>query len=205
MADCYSRVHVRALAILLACLAAGGCAWRTGAAEHYVGPVLFRYSAPADDGPATSQVVAIGVLGEIGRQVGISLGVIDRIAVSPRDRSSPDAGDPGASAAWSTPLSPLPAPGPGRWNASLVYQRVTGAGEPALVVRNLYGVQLVTGPEARAASLGVVSTTRVQLPEDAIAVLHYDARAPLAARFSVWRAGADGVVPAAEILKEVDR
>ena len=205
MAECYSTVYARGLlAILLACLA-GGCAWRTGTAEHYVGPVLFRYSAPADDLPATSQVVAIGILGEIGRQLGISLGVIDRIAVSPRDRTSPGADDPGPTPAWSTPLSPLPSPTPGRWNASFLYLRVTGAGEPALVVRNLYGVQLVAGAEARAASLGVVSTTRVRLPEDAIAVLHFDARAPLATRFSVWRAGADGVVPAAEILKEVDR
>jgi hypothetical protein len=195
--------------ILLAALATGGCAWRTGTAEHYVGPVLFRYSAPADDRPGTTQVVAIGILGEIGRQLGLSLGVVDRIAVSAHDRSRPDTDDPGPAPTWSTPLSPLPPPAPDRWNASLLYLRVTGrvtgAAESAFVVRTLYGIQLVTGPEARAASAGVVSLTRLQLPDDAIAVLHYDARAPLAARFSVWRASPDRVVPAAEILEEVDR
>jgi hypothetical protein len=116
MADSYSSVYVRVLAILLVCLAAGGCAWRTGTAEHYVGPVRFRYNAPAADRPATSQVVAIGLLGEIGRQLGISLGVIDRIAVSPRDRTFPAGDDPRPMPTWSTPLSPLPSPTSGRWN-----------------------------------------------------------------------------------------
>jgi len=31
---------------LLLTLLLNACAWRAGDAEHYIGPILFRYSAP---------------------------------------------------------------------------------------------------------------------------------------------------------------
>jgi hypothetical protein len=143
-----------ALLLLLVTLPLYGCAWRSGAAEYYFGPVLFRYSPPLEDRPAISQVTAIGVFGEAGRQWGLSLGVVARTTISPRLIGSTESGATPNSPRWSTPLNPLGAPVPGRWNFSLLYLRVDGMQPPGPLARQLYGLQLVAGPEVRAASLG---------------------------------------------------
>ena len=191
------------LVLLIATLTLHGCAWRSGAAEHYLGPVLFRYSPSLEDRPAISQVVAMGVFGEGGRQWGLSLGVVARITISPRllDGTEPVATP--NSPRWSTPLNPLGSPVPGRWNFSPFYLRVDRVQLPGLVARRLYGLQLVAGPEIHAVSLGMTSLMRVEVPNDAIALVRFDAHAPLAARFSMWRTRPDYNLPLTEILEEM--
>lgn len=199
----HRRPVVLAGTLLLAVLATGGCAWRSATAEYYLGPVLFRYGPPVDDRPATSEVMVIGLLGEGGQQWGLSFGVVERTTIAPRYVDGMTARDPADAPRWSTPLSPLPPPVPGRWNLSLLYLRVDGLGPPALVTRRLHGLQLLAGQETNAASLGMVSSTRVDVPDNVVAFIDYDARSPMSARFSVWRTEVDEALPLTEILKEV--
>src|SRR5262245_10621906 len=102
----------------------GGCAWRTGVTEHYFGPVLFRYSAPRDDRAVATEVVSVGVLGEMGRQWGASVGVVDRVTVAPRYVGEAQADEAASHPRWSRPLSPLGPPAAERWSFSLLYLRV---------------------------------------------------------------------------------
>jgi hypothetical protein len=151
------RCRRSALVLLLATLPLHGCVWRGGATEHYLGPVLFRYTPSQEDKPAINQVVALGVLGEGGRQWGLSLGVVERTTVSPQFIGGTEPGATPDSPRWSTPLNPLRSPAAGRWHLSPFYLRVHGVQPPGLLARRLYGFQLVAGPEARAASLGEVT------------------------------------------------
>ena len=199
-----SNVVMRAaFVVLVVAYSASGCAWRTATAEHYFGPVLFRYSPPEGDAPATNQVVAVGALGEAGRQWGMSLGVVERITVSPAYMRGTEREEAQQRPQWSMLLGGLVSPAPRRWTFSPVYLRVDEIGVPALVVRRLYGAQIVAGPEVRAASLGVVSLARVDVPDDAIALIDYDSRVPMAARFRVWRVGPDHELPPLHVLQEI--
>ena len=71
------------------------------------------------------------------------------------------------------------------------------------MTRRLHGLQLLAGQETNAASLGMVSSTRVDVPDNVVAFIDYDARSPMSARFSVWRTEVDEALPLTEILKEV--
>lgn len=195
-------MRVAFIVLVVAC-SSSGCAWRTATAERYFGPVLFRFSPPEGDAPAINQVISIGIFGEAGRQWGISLGVVERLTVSPVYMRGTDPEEPLRQAHWSMLLGGLVSPAPRRWNFSPLYLRVDEVGTPALVTRRLYGAQIVAGPEERAASLGVVSLARVDVPEDAIAVIDYDSRAPMAARLRVWRVGADHELPPLHVIQEI--
>jgi hypothetical protein len=188
-----------ALTILLPAVLLAGCAWRSASAEHYLGPVFFRYRDAGAAGPEISQIVAVGVLGEAGRQWGLSIGVIERTVVSPLDKTeTPTATrNPGRYSLFTGVTRP------GHWGLSPLYYRVQTARPPGLVVRRLHGLQLGAGPEVRGVSLGMVSLARLDAPDNAIAVVRYDARAPMNARFSLWRPRLDDELPLTEILEEV--
>ena len=193
-----------ALAVLLIASSAAGCAWRTAAAEHYFGPLLIRFSPPEGDAPAVKQVLGLGLMGEGGHQWGFSVGVVERIAVWPAygPGSKPEASH---RPPWSMLLAGRVAPASRRWHFSPFYARVGSSEPPVLVTRRLWGAQVVAGPEATAASLGIVSVTRVDVPDDAVSLVHYDARAPLAARFRVWRAGSNQELPPLHLIEEATR
>jgi len=123
--------------LLLAILPLHSCAWRGGAAEHYLGPVLFRYSPPLEDRPAISQLVALGVFREGGRQWGLSLGGVERTTVSARLIGDMEPVATPKSPRWSTPLNLLGSPVPSRWTLSLFYLRVDGMQPPGLLARRL--------------------------------------------------------------------
>lgn len=165
--------------------------------------MLFRFGLSAGGGSATSQIVAVGLFGEVGRQWGLSFGVVDRIAVSPTYMNGANPDSTQAGPHWSMaggargPLIPL------RWHFSPFYLRVEDPGLPVLVARRLYGVQIAAGPEARAASLGVVSLVRVDVPDDAISLIDYNSEMPMAARVRVWRAGPHDDLSSMPSLQEI--
>src|SRR6266478_2642247 len=66
-------------------LLASSCAIRSATADHYVGPVLYRRGTPCRDGADVTEVVQVGGAAETGREWGVSLGVIERVAATPRD------------------------------------------------------------------------------------------------------------------------
>jgi hypothetical protein len=173
------------------------CAVRVGDAEHYVGPVLFRYSGACRTDPAISQVVQAGVVGEAGRQWGMTLGVWERIAATAADglRAAEPAEPCEDGVRWTAPLSIPFTLAPRRWTFSPIYLRCDGCGAPAFVARTAAGVQAVAGPEASALSVGVTTRTLATPPDDAFWVLRFDARRPMETRFTVWpmSPGADRV------------
>ncbi len=204
LAERTSSVMVQAaLVVLVVACSLFGCAWRTATAEHYFGPVLFRVSW-LDGAAPTSQVLAIGILAEGGRQWGVSLGVMERIAVSPVYMQGTDIEEPQRRPQWSA-LGAAVLPAVRHWMFSPVYLRVEEIGTPVLVARRLFGAQIVAGPEARAASLGVVSLAHVDVPDDAFSQIHFDSRAPMATRVRVWRAGPDHELPPVHLFEETMR
>ena len=182
-------------------LLTGGCAWRTGQTEHYIGPVLFRYVEPPSGKARVSQVERLGIAGEMGRQWGLTLGLSGRTAVAPRPADAAPATEPWR---WSTPLCLLPPPEVGRWNLSLVYLREEGVPEPFFERRVVVGASALAGAEANAVSLGVTVRTQMDPPADAVSALRFDACSPMAAELAVWRANPGEELPVSDILKEVE-
>jgi hypothetical protein len=181
------------VAIVLLVGLGGGCAWRSGGAEHYLGPVMFRHTAGAGGEAVVSQVRSLGLLAEGGRQWGLTLGMLDRITVAPRTAPGP---------VWTAlGVGPLV---PERWHLSLAYLRGIGVPAAPLVVRRLYGAQLAAGVEATALSVGVIVRADMRPPDDAVTLLEFDAASPLRARLTVWPA-AEAAVRATEILEEARR
>jgi hypothetical protein len=179
--------HTLVLSVVIGMLISG-CAWRTADTLHHVGPVLFRFHPPDASTGGISDLVHIGPFIEGGEQWGMSLGVTERIAVAP---SFP--GSTAAPAGTAMAESPVRWPAfdalePGRWHLSLLYLRIRAASAPALVLRQIYGLELTIGSEARAASLGWTSRMLINLPDDALSVARFDRHRPLTSVFVSWPA-----------------
>lgn len=171
----------------IALLAASGCAVRTARHDYYLGPVLHRHVTVCERGADVSQVLSIGPLGEVGRQSGLALGVVDRVAVVPHEPAGPAC----------TPS------GEPRWRFSPFYLHVAHRDEPRLVRRMLVGAQATAGSETTALSIGGVATTVIRPPDDAVVRLRFDARQPMHTHFSVWTVRPGTALPESEILEEV--
>ncbi len=150
------------------------CAWRSDAGEHYFGPVLYRTAFDAKSRTEVAEVVHVGLLGEAGRQVGLSLGVVRRLAAS----STTEAGVDAASAS-----TVIDAP---HWAFSPFYVKLTRTGRPRFVRRAIYGMQAAFGAEVRALSAGVVTRTLFEPPPDAISSLRFEADSPMQTRLRIW-------------------
>lgn len=199
-----TRFRGMSLILIVAALFPGGCTWRVGHVEHHVGPVLFRYSEPPDGKAYVSQVLRFGLSVEGGTQARLSLGVSERITVSPRVFNP---GEPGASidsARWSTPLSLFPDSVPQRWNFSLLYLRVEGVSEPRFVSRSIYGAEVLFGVESNAVSVGAVSRTHLEPPANAFSLLRFNASHPMETLFWTWQPAPGRDLPLFSVLKEVD-
>ena len=183
---------------------ASGCALRTGRTEHYIGPTFFRLAQPPQAQAYVTQVVQLGVAAEAGTQWGLSLGVVDRIAVAPYCNCA-ESDTQGAKMEWSTPLGPFELPPAGRWGFSLLYLRAVNVPKPEFVRRALFGAAALAGSEVTAVSVGVTTRTRTSPRANAVSLLSFDARHPLETRFNVWPAGPGQRLPVETILKEVTR
>ena len=64
----------------------GGCVWRMGNEEHYLGPVLLRQVQPPEGKAYVSQQIHFPFVLEGGEQWGISLGYQNRIVAMPQKR-----------------------------------------------------------------------------------------------------------------------
>ena len=188
--------------VLLIYITCAGCAIRVAQTEHFVGPIWFRYSADEATRPQVIEVVRFGVAAEMGNQWGVTLGVLDRIAVAPRE---PGVTDGAENYRWRLPLQSGPDPVPERWHVSWLYARVEGLRPAQLVRRVVYGAEVTAGPEARALSLGVTARMHIHALPDAVSIVRFNSRWPLATRFTVWSTPRDGVLVAADILEEVHR
>jgi hypothetical protein len=184
------RLH-RGTPSLLLLLAS--CAVRTGTVEHYVGPALYRSGTACRDGADVTEVLQVGGAAETGHQWGVSFGILDRVAATPRDgRASctPDASTTGDHA---------------RWYFSPLYVRFERREAPRFVHRSIVGTQAVTGSEASGVSVGAISATVLLPPPDAYCSFRYDASDPTGMRFTVWSVGGEDRALEDQILKEVDR
>jgi hypothetical protein len=191
---------MKTLALLLVFLVVGGgCAIRMGESEHFVGPMAFRYGASEGARAEVVEVLRFGLAADAGEQWGVALGVVNRVAVMPH------APDHGAGYRWTLPLQTGEVPTRGPWHMSWLYARLDGVRPAHLVRRVVYGAEATTGPEARALSLGVTSRLLIHAPSDAVSLVRFNARFPLASRIIVWLVRDDDPLPTAEILEEVQR
>jgi hypothetical protein len=175
-----------------------GCAFRTATAEYYLGPTVLRVRDACREATQVSEVIQSGVVGEAGTQWGLALGFTDRVAAVAVDGGGDACGQSGAASRWSSPFT---IPGellPGRWRFSPLYVRSERRSGPRFVRRLLWGAQITAGPDANALSVGAVAGTLWMLPDDAVCVLQYDDRDPMATRFSVRSVKPGEALPALE-------
>jgi hypothetical protein len=166
-----------AVAILACC----GCVIRTEGAEHYVGPVLIRATDACHGRAVAVQSLHLGLSGEVGRQMGVAVGVAERVAAAPVVD--------GSSAAQCDEWTVVGIPGtidPDRWTFSPFYAKRRTASPSELVWRQLFGAQVAAGSELSAMSVGVVSRTELAPGPDAYYRLTFDTTKPMQARFQKW-------------------
>lgn len=162
------------------------CVWRGVDAEHYIGPVLFRYVTPSNGNAYVSQVVRFGVAAEAGTSWGIALGMSERIAVTPQFAPTGKKDQRARHNRWLMPLSFSQTPTSGEWNFSLLYLRVEREPGIFFISRTTHGAEIVVGEEATAFSLGTVSRTLFTPPDNAISKLHFERARPLKSLAKVW-------------------
>ena len=157
------------LAFVLVGIAASGCAWRTRNADHIVGPVLYRFSAP----PAVLQTAHFPLLLEGGRQWGISIGCAERISLV--------ATQPGAvrTTAEDAPQGWLIHPAPQHWQCSWIYLRAPFREPPEFIRRTIIGAHGGAGTEERAVSIGYSSMATTTPRHEAVYQLDFHSRRPL--------------------------
>jgi hypothetical protein len=164
----------------------GGCSWQSDNAEHFIGPMLFRYSAPPIGKAYVGQVIRFGISAEAGINWGLSIGLLDRVAVTPLVSTPGKTVQAQSIPQWVMPLGHSRTPEAGRWNFCLVYCRVERKAGIFFISRTIHGAEMVVGGEANAFSIGIVSRTLFTPPDDAIAKLHYERARPLESQAMVW-------------------
>ena len=166
--------------------ALSGCAVHASGVEHYVGPVLFRFRPATETTGGVSQIVRGGVLVDAGRQWGLAAGMTERLAVVSTivSRGGPNV----ETQRWITPIGLFGDPVPGRWNFSPFYLRVEGMAGAIFIRRQAYGIEMTSGTEARAASIGWTSRTLLLPPDDVVSVVRFDSRRPLDTVVAIWPA-----------------
>lgn len=162
------------------------CVWRADDAEHYIGPVIFRYSAPPNGNAYVGQVVRLGVSAEAGTSWGIALGASERITVAPLVIPATNKDQTSSHGRWMMPLSFSPTPTVGKWNFSLLYLRVARDPGSFFLSRAIQGAEIVFGEEANALSVGIAHRTLFTPPDNAISRLRFDDNRPLESRATVW-------------------
>jgi hypothetical protein len=183
------------VAIVTTC---AGCVVRTDTSEVYLGPVLLRATDACHGHAGVVQSVHVGVAGEIGSQVGLAVGLAERVAATPVvdaslasqcDEWDMVGGIPGSITA-------------DHWTASLLYARRRAARPPEFVSRRLAGAQAAVGNELSALSVGVVSRTEMRPGDDALYSFRYDASRPMDARFRKRSYGPGGTFPLSDDAEE---
>ena len=197
-------LRLRGFVCLLAMLASA-CSWRSGGVEHYVGPVLFRYSAPPKGHAYVGQVIRLGIAAEAGTDWGIAVGAAERIAVLPVAFKEGQTKPKDELFRWLTPLNPVTSPSADDWHFSLIYLRVERPPSGFFISRSIYGAELVVGKETNAISMGAVSRNGFVPVADAFSMLHFESHRPMEARAKVWSdVSKQGEFPA-DLLEEIGK
>lgn len=158
-----------------------GCAWRTDRADHVLGPAFYRFKHSASGRVVAVQSVHAPLLLEGGRQWGVSVGAMQRLALVPERRIQDTEGRQ-----VSAPLRLLwNRPQPGRWQFSLLYSRIPLGQSPVFLQRRSLGITASIGAEERALSLGYSSFTAMNPREEALYIFDFQSRRPLNATFEL--------------------
>ncbi|CAG1000609.1 hypothetical protein GPROT1_03843 [Gammaproteobacteria bacterium] len=180
------RPEIIACPSLLLALLLNACVWRSGDADHYLGPVLFRYSTPPNRKAYVGQVVRLGLSAEAGNNWGIVLGVSERITVAPLLAATGQQDRDAAQYRWLMPLGFEQTPAADEWNLSLLYLRVEHGPGRFFLSRSIHGAEFALGEEANALTVGYARRTLFTPPDNAISRLRFDDSRPLASQATVW-------------------
>lgn len=162
------------------------CVWRTGTADHYFGPVWFRYTAPPAGKAYVGQVLRVGLGLEGGTNWGFSLGVSNRTAIAPVLADTAGQGREARPESGSMPWGPGGTLKAGVWNFSPFYLRVQREPRVFFIARTLHGGEAVVGQDGNALTLGYARRTLFTPPDHAFARLRYDDGQPLEAEAAAW-------------------
>ena len=184
---------VRTASLLLCALVAGGCAWHSAGAEHYLGPVWFRYSS--GDDAHVRQTRRFGLLFEGGRQWSLGVGSATRVAASPADVGGATHTEHWDRKAW------FGATKPETWHFSPFYVSARNLSTPVFFIRSLFGVQAGFGSELRSLTLGWARRSEIRPPPDSLYRFRYDSSRPLDMHFKIWRYEPGEPAPVQLILK----
>lgn len=154
-----------------------GCAWRTSHADHVLGPTFYRFNKFSPEGSLTVQTLHVPLLLEGGRQWGVSIGGVQRLAMVPGETQRTAANSD------EQPRGCFISSQPNEWHFSWFYVRAPLRKPPVFVRRSLVGAHGGVGVEERTFSLGYSSTTATTPHEEAIYRLEFDSRHPLDATF----------------------
>lgn len=166
---------------LLLALPLAGCAWRTDQADHVFGPTVYRFRGTSPGNSAVFQTFHAPLLLEGGRQWGLSVGGVQRLALVAKrgeaETALQNAGEP--------PRGWLIHPAPDHWRFSLFYLRAPLHEPPVFIRRSVLGATGGAGMEERTLSFGYSSMTATNPREDAVYQLDFDSRHPLDATLVV--------------------
>lgn len=160
-----------------------GCVLHGSYSDHYFGPVFFRYSAPPISKAYVDQIFHFGILAEVGKTCGLTLGVLDRVEVSP---ILGDVYKKTENNSWQVSQFFSEKPPPNQWNFSLLYLRVDRANKGFFIDRTIKGVEILVGKEHNLLNIGYANKTLLSPPENAFSKFQYNQNNPLNTQAIVW-------------------
>ena len=179
-------LRVSCLIVGILC-AHASCAWRSQEAEHYFGPVMYRYVTPGSGKAYLSEQIHFPFLFETGDQWSFTIGLNRRLVASPIVIKKFRKGKVDSTLwKWTKPLALLPDPAEGEWGVSLIYLRGDGLKESNLFSRAQYGASMGFGNEARNLSLGVASKVELRPVQEGVYLLEYDSNRSNETRYEIW-------------------
>lgn len=166
-----------------------GCVWRGDSADHYIGPLFYGPLQTSAKVGHIDEQVHFPILIETGRQWGVSLGIMRRIAASPRIINP------------SQPLDQLATPEIVRQFLSIpitrrlafspLYLRIDRRTNPEFKIRSLVGFQTSGGEDGYFLSAGL-ATTREFIPRHVGPyMLCHESRNPLDTTLVIYRNSTD--------------
>lgn len=161
------------------------CVHWSGGAEHYWGPVFYRYVTPHEGHAYVGQVISLGLWAESGAQWGMTFGASNRVTVDPIAVSVKKGNLVGRNY-WRAPLSITTSETGGNWRFSPMHLSIEREEQDYFSSRTLEGIELVFGKKTNAFTVGYARDTLFTPPPDALAKLRFQDDRPLAAEATVW-------------------
>jgi hypothetical protein len=165
--------------IVLIIVLTAACAWRSGEAEHYMGPILFRIVQPPEGRAYITVVQSLLPLSiEAGEHNGLTLGLSRRVSSNPVNGTS----SPVQWCRWPNSCSKLSTQD--GWSWSLLYLQIERKKVVEFLDKQFVGASFGIGTEGRFLTIGYSAITYLQPGDNAFYILCYGREQPLLTHFA---------------------